>query len=136
MRLIIRVFFILVLLLIACETPTPSFTGACIPIKMVRGICGTAIFKIEDPAYYHLGEDVDGEVNVFLGTLECSFLRSFPNDQIPLDKILYAELNPEDFRQDCARCYALVDYSGSKNYRVRVHEKCNPTTKPDDSGSN
>ena len=114
-----------VLLLCACDTETPTITGDCVPVKLVRGICGTAIFKIQDPAYYHFGENVDGEENVFRGTLECPYLRSSAAEQNQSDEILYVELNPENFAQDCARCYALVAYSGDKLYNVRVHEKCN-----------
>lgn len=115
-----------IILLLACDTADPLFTGECVPVKAVRGICGTAVFKIQDPAYYHFGEDVDGEQNVFLGTLECPYIRSSADAINMTDEILYLELNPENFSQDCARCYALVAYSGDKMYNVRVHEKCDP----------
>lgn len=111
-------FLFMVLMLLACDTATPSFTGECVQVKVVRGICGTAVFKIQDPAYYHFGEDVDGEQNVFLGTLKCPHLRASVTEQDISEKTLYVELNPENFGQDCVRCYALVSYSGSKSYTV------------------
>lgn len=93
------------------------------PVKVIQGICGTAVFQIQDPAYYQYGENVDGEENVFLGELECPNLRVSINQDYS-EQVLLAELDPENFAQDCARCYALVTYSGSKHHKVRIHETC------------
>jgi hypothetical protein len=122
----LALFGVIMLGLFACDSTETEFNGPCIQVKILRSICGTAVFKIQNPAYYHVGESVGGEENVFLGTLECSFYRNnettIPEDSE--DQVFYAELDPEDFNADCARCYALVDYTGSKNYRVRLHATC------------
>jgi hypothetical protein len=106
-------------LLFSCDEKFPTYTGECITVSYVRGICGQAVLKIKDPRYFHLGENADGDTHVFLARLEC-----FTDSNILQNSTFYVELNPTDFNVDCAVCLAAVVYSGSKHYAVRVHEVC------------
>jgi hypothetical protein len=124
MKSIVCAISIILILTVACEAPLPTVSGECVPVKLVRGICGMAVFKIQDPDFYHFGETVGDEENVFLGTLECPNLRASVDDQTLSEEVFYVELDPDDFAQDCARCYAMINYAGQTNYKVRVHETC------------
>ncbi|MBX2947203.1 MAG: hypothetical protein KF725_15340 [Cyclobacteriaceae bacterium] len=106
-------------ILFSCDEKTPAYTGECIAVSYLRGICGQAVLKIQDPKYFHLGEDADGDTNVFLAGLEC-----FTDSNVLQKNTFYVELNPNDFNTNCAVCLAAVAYSGSKQYAVRVHETC------------
>lgn len=113
------VLLVLVVLLAACDDQKTNGKEECIPVTYVRGICGQAVLKIQSPAYYHYGEDADGEKNVFLATLEC-----FTDEADLKDKAFFVQLNPADFNNNCAVCMAAVLYSGSKQYKVRVQSNC------------
>lgn len=126
-------FSFIVTLLLACNphAPTSSFTGECVPVSMVRSVCGTAVFKIQDPAFYHYGENVEGEENVFLGILECSSTNESTNAYNSPYQLIYVELNPKNFEQGCSICQAIVNYSGRTNYNVRINEKCSSLQAPE-----
>jgi hypothetical protein len=117
-----KLYFLLLLSAFAltncAKEDVPNACGY-VPVRYETGICGYAILKIEHPSFYELGEDVDDYEHVFLAQLEC-----FTDQQALEDKSFLVELNPPTFNDDCARCLAMVAYSGSKNYRVRIHEKC------------
>lgn len=117
----IRSFLFIPLLAIAmvcCDKETLSNATGCVAVKYVTGICGNAVLQIEDPAFYGLGENVDGYEHVFLATLECF------TDQPLEGKSFLVELDPSDFNNQCAVCLAMVLYSGTKKYNVRVHQQC------------
>lgn len=111
--------FCLAAIALSCEEKSPTSIGECIAVSYVRGICGQAVLKIHDPRYFYLGEDADGDTNVFLAGLEC-----FTDYNVLQKHTFFVELNPADFNSNCAVCLAAVSYSGSKQYAVRVHETC------------
>lgn len=108
-----NLLFLSVLLILGCKD---SFNqpGEYVPVTLVRQMCGHAVLKIQDPAYYYLGETADGESNVFLGGLECFAIP-------PEDEVFAVQLNPKDFNTDCAFCMGAISYSGNKHYNVRIH---------------
>ena len=106
-------------LIAGCSSDINQLPNNCIPVKYVRGICGQAVLKIQDPQYYSVGENTDGDSHVFLATLECH-----TNMEAVKDKLFYVELNPTGFNSNCAVCLAVVDYTGTKHYSVRVYEAC------------
>lgn len=112
---------LLAIALVCCDKETLTNARGCVAVKYVTGICGNAVLQIENPSYFGLGEDVDGYEHVFLATLECF------TDQQPLEgKSFLVELDPSDFNDQCAVCLAMVAYSGSKKYNVRIHQQCDP----------
>lgn len=127
MKTIIRFSLLLFISLSACSTQNTSITGECVRVTLLRNMCGNAILKIEDPAYFMLGENVDGEKNVFLGFVECSDV-NLSGNTIPTmadGTQLYVELNPKDYTQECTTCLAMINYSGKRHYKVRIKENCN-----------
>jgi hypothetical protein len=118
--------FILVFLiaLTSCSNENPPAVGNCIRVSLLRNVCGTAVFKILDPAYHSLGETADGEENVFMGIIECSpedISGTVGRDQ---SDSLFVEINPPDLKEGCTVCFAIVNYSGEKQYSVRIHDLC------------
>lgn len=109
----------LVGIIVGCNSDINQLPTNCIAVKYVRGICGNVVLKIQDPQYFNVGEDSDGDSNVFLGTVEC-----FSDIEDLKDTLFYVELNPPNFNSNCAVCLAMVTYSGSKHYAVRVHKMC------------
>jgi hypothetical protein len=121
-------------LLAACDKAKLKEPHECVPVTYQYGICGKAVLKIENSAYYDLGENV-GEYensayydlgenvgeheNVFLATLEC-----FTDENALKNKVFFVQINPADFNQNCAVCFAAVVYNGSKHYNVRVSNDC------------
>jgi hypothetical protein len=106
-------------LMVGCNSTINDLPNNCIAVKYVRGICGNAVLKIQDSRYFDVGEEADGDSHVFLATLEC-----FADVEAVKDKVFYVELNPSNFDSNCAVCLAMVAYSGSKHYNVRVHQVC------------
>ena len=109
-------------LLLGCETQNSELTSKYVPVILVNQICRSAIFEIQDSAYNNYGENIDGYENVFFGRLECP-LSEFGNREdiaIPEGKLLYAELDPKDFKPGCAICQAIINYTGKKHYNVRI----------------
>lgn len=129
MKTLSRISLLFLIALAACNTQNTPITGECIRVTLIRNICGSAVFKIEDPSYFGLGENTDDEKNVFLGFIECSSEDVFSTvNDLTNGKQLYVELDPKDFNQECVVCLAMVNYTGKKQYKVRVHENC--TTDP------
>lgn len=114
---------IVIALLTGCENQMTDPTTKLIPVVVVNQICGTAIFKIQDPSYFAYGENVEGEENVFFGRLECPSSDDGTLEEIalPTNQVLFAELDPEDFKPGCAICLALIYYPGQKHYNARIH---------------
>lgn len=123
MKRLTMLLAVAVAMLGSCETQNSELTSKYIPVTLVNQICGTAVFKIQDSAFYAYGEDVDGYEHVFFGRLECplSEAGSMEDIAIPKDRLLYAELDPEGFKPGCAICLAIINYSGQKHYNVRIH---------------
>jgi hypothetical protein len=109
----------------SCQDEQLSASKTCIPVKVLRSICGNAVFQIQDSRFYGYGESVGNEENVFLAVLECNApdAVSLGNSE-PQQEIFYAELDPENFNSNCAVCLAMVNYEGQKHYKVRLHEVC------------
>lgn len=106
-------------LLAACDKTKLKEPHECVPVTYQYGICGKAVLKIENSVYYDLGENVGEHENVFLATLEC-----FTDENALKNKVFFVQINPADFNQNCAVCYAAVVYDGSKHYNVRVSNDC------------
>ena len=106
-------------LLAACDKAKLKEPHECVPVSYQYGICGKAVLKIENSAYYDLGENVGEHENVFLATLEC-----FTDENALKNKVFFVQINPADFNQNCAVCFAAVVYNGSKHYNVRVSNDC------------
>lgn len=116
----------LFLLSASCQDEKLQASGNCVPVKLLRSICGTAVFQIQDSRFYHYGESAGNEENVFMAMLECTLPASLKlGNTEPQQEIFYAELNPENFNGNCASCLALVSYEGQKHYQIRLHEVCN-----------
>lgn len=106
-------------LLAACDKTKLKEPHECVPVTYQYGICGKAVLKIENSAYYDLGENVGEYENVFLATLEC-----FTDEDALKNKVFFVQINPADFNQNCAVCFAAVVYDGSKHYNVRLSNDC------------
>lgn len=106
-----------------CDNQKSEATTRFIPVVVVNQICGSAIFKIQEAEFFQYGENVESYENVFFGRLECpsSDAGKIEDLTIPTDRVLYAELNPEDFKHGCAICLAIINYPGEKHYNVRIH---------------
>jgi hypothetical protein len=115
----IAIALFLISILAACNSDNHTLPSNCIPVKYVRGICGNAVLQVQNPHYYGVGENADGDDHVFLATLEC-----FSDIDAIKGRLFYVELNPTDFKSDCVVCQAMVNYSGTKQYRVRIHQEC------------
>jgi hypothetical protein len=115
----------LFLLSASCDDEKLSTAKNCVPVKLLRSVCGTAVFQIQDSRFYHFGESVGNEANVFFAVLECTLPDAVKlGSQEPQQEIFYAELDPENFNGNCASCLALVNYEGQKHYQVRLSEVC------------
>lgn len=115
----------LFLLSASCNDEKLSLSKTCVPVKMLRSICGQAVFQIQDSRFYHYGESVGNEENVFVAALECNLPDAVSlGTREPQEEIFYAELDPENFNGNCASCLAMVNYEGQKHYQVRLHEVC------------
>jgi len=112
-------FILLIVFLAGCDTQEANQNTTCIAVTYLRGICGQAVLKIQQPAHYGFGENADGDEHVFLATLECG------TDEAALQgKVFFVQLDATDFNSNCAVCLAAVAYSGSKKYTVKIQNDC------------
>jgi hypothetical protein len=109
-------------ILTGCQSEETPKSANCIRVKYLRGICGQAVLQLQEERHYSLGETVGNERHVFLGTLECG-----TNEQSLENKIIYIEIEPEDFNTNCAVCLAAIDYAGNVQHPVRVVGPCTAT---------
>lgn len=117
MRLI--TLFSLVILMSACNEDDQIIgAGDCVEVTLIDQLCGQAVFKIEDPAFYHLGESANDEANVFYALLTCQ------DTELPTDESFLVELLDEYEPGSCAVCQALLEYDGDKRYNVRKVDAC------------
>ncbi len=107
------------------ETKSVVPTNQCFEVSLVTDICGQAVLRIENPAFFKFGETWNGYENVFYTRFDCS-----------VDEVKYKKLKQEPFfvqiRQapanpnvQCARCAAALDYQGSKKYFIDIVAECN-----------
>ncbi|NBP70813.1 MAG: hypothetical protein EBU52_18995 [Cytophagia bacterium] len=129
MKNALLLFAALFLLSASCHDEKLSTAKNCVPVKLLRSICGSAVFKIQDSRFYHYGESVGGEENVFMAMLECATVQP-TNTEAAQDEpeIFYAEIDPDNFQSDCIQCMAIVNYQGEKQYKIRLHQVCNTTS--------
>ena len=115
----------LFLLSASCDDEKLSASKFCVPVELLRSVCGNAVFQIQDSRFYHYGETLGNDENVFLAALECNLPDALDLAvQGSQQEIFYAELNPENFDGNCASCLAMVNYTGDKKYLIRLHELC------------
>jgi hypothetical protein len=90
----------------------------CVTVSYLTGICRQAVFKIEDPAFYSLGEQWSGHENVFFTVLGCEI------DEASLKgRVFKVTINSKDTSdRNCVVCQAALDYTGSKKYFVTLCE--------------
>jgi hypothetical protein len=88
----------------------------CITVSYSRGICREAVLKIEDPAFYGMGESWNGEDNVFFTVLGCEVnIEDLMNKKF---KVLLSEV--DNSNTNCVACQATLAYTGSKKYFVTL----------------
>jgi hypothetical protein len=92
--------------------------GQCVTVSYLTGICRQAVFKIEDPAFYGLGEQWNDHKNVFFTVLGCEI------DEASLKgKVFKVTISTTDTsNRNCVVCQAALDYNGSKKYFVTLCE--------------
>jgi hypothetical protein len=91
-------------------------TAPCITVSYSKGICGEAVLKIEDSAFYWMGESWNGEDNVFFTVLGCDVnVQALMNKKF---KVLVSDKDNSD--PSCVRCAATLAYSGNKKYFVTL----------------
>lgn len=91
----------------------------CFGVSYVSGVCSTVVLKIEDSAYYDLGESWKEHDNVFLTELPCGV-----DEEALKQGIFFISISDVDNRGECPRCLALIDYSGSKKYFITLQDAC------------
>ena len=102
------------------KAPAPN--NECFEVSYVTGICGQAMLKIENPAFFRFGETWDGHSNVFYTVFDCSV------EEIKLKQARFfvtISQNNSDSYSNCVRCMAALDYQGSKKYFVSIVTECN-----------
>ncbi|MFM8739356.1 MAG: hypothetical protein ACKOC0_04035 [Cytophagales bacterium] len=88
----------------------------CITVSYNKGICREAVLKIEDPAFYGMGESWGGEDHVFFTVLGCEI-----NVEALLNKkfsVLVSDRDSSD--KNCIACQATLAYSGTKKYFITL----------------
>lgn len=121
------VFLICLLTQIGCQTeilPENDF-GDCFEVTIVESLCGTAIFRIENPAFYRYGENANGYKNVFMGNIPCSDFRTAQSNSAQTK--LFVKISTEAFPENdnnCVRCAALPAYDGTKSYFIKFVSSC------------
>jgi hypothetical protein len=92
--------------------------GKCVTVSYLTGICRQAVLKIEDPAFFGLGEQWNDNQNVFFTVLGCEI------DEASLKgRVFKVTISSEDTGvENCVVCQAALDYTGSKKYFVTLCE--------------
>lgn len=98
----------------SCEEEGPLLPTDCVEVSLVDQLCGQAVFKIQDPNFYHLGESANGHENVFFSYLHC-------DDPVKNDEgNFFVEFVADESLGSCAVCLALLQYDGEKVHQVRL----------------
>lgn len=97
----------------------------CFQVSFVAGICGEAVLKVEDPAFFKYGETWNGHTNVFFTVFECSVGES-TGSNVSNEKF-FVEIKKENSlsNNDCVRCLATLDYQGTQRHLVKIVSECN-----------
>jgi hypothetical protein len=99
--------------------------NVCFEVSYVTGICGQAVLKIENPAFFKFGETWNGNTNVFYTVFDCSV------DEMKLKQtrffVTISQNNPNP-NINCFMCLAALDYQGSKKHFVTIVAECNVTS--------
>jgi hypothetical protein len=90
----------------------------CVSVSFVTGICRQAVFKIEDPAFYELGEQWNDQKNVFFTVLGCEINEASLKGR-PF-KVTISGKDSSD--RNCVVCQAALNYTGRKKYFVTLCE--------------
>ena len=107
----------LVFTLLSCEEILLE-DSKCLEVSLVDELCGHAVLKIENPAYYHLGETWNDNENVFYTFFDCEDMEK------DKDGTFFVEIL-DDFKEaDCPVCLALIDYQGEKRHPVKILDVC------------
>jgi hypothetical protein len=96
-----------------------SNDNECFEVSYVTGICGQAVLKIKDPAFFKFGENWNGNTNVFYTIFDCSV------DEAKLRNAnFFVTISENNHTINCARCFAALDYQGSKKHAVAIVSEC------------
>ncbi len=90
----------------------------CVTVSYVTGICRQAVFKIEEPDFYELGEQWNDQKNVFFTVLGCEINEASLKGR--LFKVTIGGKDNSD--RNCVVCQAALDYTGRKKYFVTLCE--------------
>ncbi|MFM7855009.1 MAG: hypothetical protein ACKO96_24555 [Flammeovirgaceae bacterium] len=109
--------------ILSCENLyiDPSAEGGgkktqCITVSYSKWICREAVLKIEDPAFYGMGETWDGEDHVFFTVLGCDInVETLMNKKF---KVLVSD--KDNSSGNCITCQATLAYTGSKKYFITL----------------
>ncbi len=91
----------------------------CFEVSYVTGICGQAVLKIENTAFFKYGETWNGHTNVFYTVFDCLV------DEVKLKQARFFVTISNNPNIDCPRCLAALDYQGSKKHSVNIVTDCN-----------
>ena len=92
--------------------------GQCVTVSYLTGICRQAVLKIEDPAFYGLGEQWNDHENVFFTVLGCQIDEASLKGR--MFKVTISSKDTSD--RNCVVCQAALDYTGSKRHFVTLCE--------------
>lgn len=91
----------------------------CFQVKTVASICGEAVLEIQTDKFKSLGEEWNGNYNVFFTTLPCG-TESF----WAVGSVFNVRLLEKPAVGECIRCSATIGYTGARKYSVAVAEDC------------
>lgn len=120
---------IIAFILFSCDQKSET-SGSCVRVKLVKELCGQAVLKILDAAYFGKGQDWDdgnGVVHqhVFSTVLPCNMDGHLTDDSGVIQpgvefQIQFTEVAGDD---QCARCKALLD-GPEKFSNIRLVNDC------------
>ncbi len=117
----------LIFLMARCDNKTIALAEDtsidCIEVSYIESLCASAILKIQDPKYFHYGENVKGYQNVFFAHLPCGTGAKSERGQ-ESRKILVKISTLPFSGNDCVQCTAVPSYDGTKQYFVKFVTEC------------
>lgn len=121
--------FVIALLLIvfSCNENNSELPETqCFEVSYVTGICGQAVLKIEDPAFFKFGETWNDQENVFFTVFDCSAGEAHLNQAHLSQDHFFVQIRKSQPNPNinCAMCMAVLDYQGSKKYFVDIVSNC------------
>ncbi len=125
-RLCVLLVF-LIFVMASCDnktvTPVEDSFSDCFEVSYVESLCASAILKIQDPIFFHYGENVKGNNNVFFAHLPCGTGSKSERGQ-ESQKILVKISTVPFSGNDCVQCTAVLSYGGTKQYFVKFVTEC------------